>query len=89
MEINISQKEEIVRTLHDLWDSKCPLCNKNDWNFPNSLFELREFQGGNLMVGKSYLIPLIPITCNVCGNTVLLNAIKLGVSPIRSGENGN
>jgi len=36
------------------------------------VFELREFRGG--AVG-SPVIPVIPVTCNQCGNLLLFNAI--------------
>lgn len=29
--------------------------------------------------GKCAIMPLVPVTCNNCGNTLFLNAIKLGV----------
>jgi len=41
------------------------------------IFQLSEFHEGNLVVGGP-LIPVIPVTCTNCGNTVLVNALISG-----------
>lgn len=42
------------------------------------VFELREFNDGNFVLGgpNSSIVPLIPVTCDKCGNTVLINALS-------------
>ena len=50
----------------------CKFCGANDWAVIDKVFELREFQ--NRAVG-SPIIPVIPVTCNQCGNILLFNAI--------------
>lgn len=43
------------------------------------MYELREFHGGSMVIGGSALIPIVPVTCDNCGNTVLINGIMAGV----------
>ena len=50
----------------------CKFCGANDWAVIDKVFELREFQ--SRVVG-SPIIPVIPVTCNQCGNILLFNAI--------------
>lgn len=52
----------------------------NNWNIEDKIFELREFNNGNLILGggNSSIIPLLAITCTQCGNTQFLNALMCG-----------
>jgi len=50
----------------------CKFCGANDWAVIDKVFELREFQGKPI---GSPVIPVIPVTCNQCGNILLFNAI--------------
>jgi hypothetical protein len=56
----------------------CAQCGTAVWQVQDAIFELRGFSGGSLVVGGA-IIPLIPVTCANCGNTVLVNAILAGV----------
>ena len=58
----------------------CPICNTNGWNVETNLAELRFLSLGAFTVGGP-VVPLIVVTCNVCGNTLLFNAIKAGWTP--------
>lgn len=72
--------EEFVNSLNDKWqDRPCPMCNNRKWSVQNKVFELREFRGGSLVLGGTPIVPIIPITCENCGNTILINAIKSGI----------
>lgn len=58
----------------------CPLCNARAWNVPDVLYELREYNSGGLVVGGDMgIMPVVPLVCNNCGNTVLINAVKIGL----------
>lgn len=58
----------------------CCVCGKNDWSANDTIFELREFTGGTFVLsGNQAIYPVLPITCNVCGNTHFLNPLKLGL----------
>lgn len=61
----------------------CPLCHQDQWTISENIYELREYRGKNgyLLDGKIPvpIVPLIPMTCDNCGNTILINAILAGV----------
>ena len=64
--------EKLINFLNDKWkDQLCPMCNERKWSVQNKVFELREFRGGSLVLGGITILPIIPITCENCGN--LLN----------------
>ena len=58
---------------------KCPLCGNGAWGVSDNIFELRQFNQGNIIVGGVPIIPVIPIVCNNCGNTILINALVSAV----------
>jgi hypothetical protein len=39
---------------------------------------LRRYHDGALIGGGDPILPVFPVTCNVCGNTVFFNALKAG-----------
>ena len=50
------------------------------WQITDRIFELREFHGGNLVLGAHQrVLPVIPMSCGRCGYTRFLNAIHLGL----------
>lgn len=51
----------------------------------DTLFELRQFNEGSMVIGGP-LIPVIPISCGNCGNTVMINAIAAGLYKPETGE---
>lgn len=55
----------------------CPMCGKGPWSVQDKVFELTEFHDGNMVIGGT-LIPVVPVTCNNCGYTVVVNAILSG-----------
>lgn len=56
----------------------CPVCRNNKWTISREIYELRQFHGGSLVVGGG-IAPLLPVTCEVCGHTVLFNALVAGI----------
>jgi len=78
MEKNVAEK--IIQYLNEKWQKRpCPMCGVGNWSVQDRVFELREFHGGSLVVGGTPIIPIIPVICNNCGNTILINAIIAGV----------
>jgi predicted RNA-binding Zn-ribbon protein involved in translation (DUF1610 family) len=73
--------QKIIQYLNTKWAVKpCPMCGIIKWNVSDKLFELREYHGGDLVIGgQASIIPLIPIICSNCGNTIFINAIVAGV----------
>lgn len=74
------QREKAASWIQSIWKRQvCPICEGRSWNVED-IFEIRQFEGGNLVIGgNSSLIPLVPITCDKCGYTFFLNAIKAGI----------
>lgn len=72
--------EKVIEFLRQKWgeNRKCPMCDKDVWEVSGKIFEIREFHGGNLVVGGSSIFPVLPVACTNCGNTVLLSAIMTG-----------
>ena len=60
------------------------MCGIGGWNVQDSTYQLLEFNQGSLVIGGP-VIPVIPIVCNNCGNTLLVNAIIAGVLKPDSG----
>src|SRR5262245_52443943 len=72
----------------ELWRAEkvCPICRSNRWTISDDAAELRVLHGGNLVVGGP-VYPLVVVTCGVCGNTLLFNAIvSKAIEPQRNEE---
>ncbi len=54
------------------------MCKKGRWNVSDKIFELENFMKVMLLLGRAGCIPIIPVTCDNCGNIVLVNAISQG-----------
>lgn len=88
MELTNSQKEMLLNKLNREWRLRtCPICMSTNWTIIDKVFELREFNGGDFVVGGGSILPLIPLTCNNCGYTHLINPFVTGAIP-RPEENG-
>jgi hypothetical protein len=81
MKLSEEQKRLLNEKLNNLAvPPLCSICSSNDWSATDTIFELREFQRGSLTIGGNQSIyPVIPITCNKCGNTLFINAIRIGI----------
>lgn len=74
--------QQLINFLNEKWHgAQCTMCGSNDWSVTDKVFELREFNDGNLVIGgpNSSIVPLIPITCKNCGNTVFVNPMVIGL----------
>ena len=70
--------EDFISFIGKQWGGRgCPMCGKGPWSVQDKVFQLSEYHSGNLVVGGP-LIPVIPVTCNNCGHTVMVNAILSG-----------
>lgn len=80
MKLNQEQQDKLVSKLNEVWKNKtCDVCEQQKWMIDDTLFELREFHGGRIVLGSGAIKPIITITCNTCGNTKMLNAIQLAL----------
>ena len=77
---NNFDSQKVLTHLKEKWKGKsCPMCEIGNWNVSDNIFELRKFHGGNLVVSNTPIVPLVPVTCDNCGNTILVNAVKIGL----------
>lgn len=81
MKLSDKQHQQLLTHVQTKWQAPaiCYVCKSNDWEVPIEVYELREFHGGSMVIGASSIIPVSPITCKVCGNTVLINPLIAGV----------
>ena len=80
MQLDNNQQEQLMKWLNSKWTNRlCATCGGNQWQLSNVIFEEREFQGGNLVVGGGALVPYISATCNNCGHMIQFNALKMGI----------
>lgn len=71
--------EKVIQHLNQKWGNRaCPMCGSSKWNVSDNVYELREFHGGNLVLGNGPIFPVIPVSCNNCGNSVMINALVAG-----------
>lgn len=73
-------RERGMAWLNKHWQGQkaCPICRSNVWSLSDSSVEIREFHGGNLVIGGS-LYPLFFVACNICGYTMFFNAVIAGL----------
>ena len=55
------------------------MCDHQAWVIGKNVFELREFHEKGFLIGPGPIVPIIPVTCSNCGNTVLINAFIAGL----------
>lgn len=70
--------DKVITFLKQTWKGRsCPMCQTGSWMIQDSCFQLMAYVDGAVFGGE--VIPVIPVTCTFCFNTVLLNAIRLGI----------
>lgn len=82
MKLTQEQAQQVIQQLNNDRDKRmpCNICGNNNWIINDTIWEIREFNGGDFVLGgNSSLMPMIAISCSKCGNTHFLNAIKLGI----------
>lgn len=80
MKLTEAQKK-LVETKWDELHSTCPMCGNTQFALADRVFEFREFNEGNLVIGggDNSVIPMIVAVCDKCGDMRFLNALVLGV----------
>ncbi|MBQ9453179.1 MAG: hypothetical protein IJU65_07820 [Desulfovibrio sp.] len=74
MEIDKAKLTKFVSTKFD--KTHCPICGGEQWIISDKIFQLTEFNNGNLVVGGPlYLV--LPVICAQCGNTCFINPVLL------------
>ena len=82
MQLNDDQQRLLIEHLTSISPNgiKCPICGNDTWTASPTVFQLREFENGNLTLrAGSPIVPLVALTCDKCSFVHLLNAstIKL------------
>jgi hypothetical protein len=79
--------DKLINHLKDKWGgANCPICKSGSWNVSDRVYELREYHGGNMVLGGGPIVPIVPVTCSNCGNTILVNSIVAGLTEQSKGE---
>ena len=78
MKLTNKQKQLVIKKLDGI--HSCPACGNHQLAISDTLFEVREINGGNLVIGgNSSIYPLLALSCSACGHTLFFNAILLGI----------
>lgn len=82
MKLTSEQAKKAIDELKKFSPLICSVCKNSSLQLNDTIFELREFNQGNFVVGgQSNIFPVLTLTCNKCGHTYFFNAILLGVLP--------
>lgn len=77
------QKAKFLEHLNSKWPKKvCSICGYEKWSAGDTLIELKPFidNQGTILIG-GIVYPHVMITCENCGQTLLINAIRIGLMP--------
>ncbi len=80
-------KEKLDNYIKNQHTPICSFCGNNTWNISSKIFELLEFDANGLQLGGP-VYPVVPITCNNCGNTLFINALVAGLLEQKFPNNG-
>ena len=90
MKLNQEQQNLLIAKLNAIWKNKvCEICGTNHWTIDDTIYQVNEYHGNNIIFGSGSVVPVMNMTCNNCGNTKFLNAIKLGLVNQESNQNTN
>lgn len=87
---SLAERELALAWLNRHWPQErriCPICGNPTWSI-SEIVELRQFQGGDLVIGgKSSIYPVFPVMCSRCGFTHFFNAVVSGIAQAKPGAN--
>lgn len=73
-----AKKEELLNKLSEKWNNaQCPYCGSKHWTVDPNIMTLSPTYSRPHKEGIE-LLPVVAVTCQECGNTVLVNAVVLG-----------
>ena len=81
MKLNKAQISAFLNILDEKWpDPKtCPVCQNTNWDTIDIVFELKGYESKSRPAVSPTIMPLVPVSCKTCGNTILFNLISMGV----------
>ena len=91
MKLDDEQIKTVLSWINDRWKThECPVCSAQNWVISETVFEMREFNPKEFVVGAP-VSPLVVLVCNNCGYSMAFNALKIGVvaQPIADVEEGS
>lgn len=78
MKLNDSQINRLKSYLAEFTQTQknCPWCGEKTWILDGTVYEHREYNEGNLIIGgaNNSIFPVIPLVCSKCGYVIWLNA---------------
>jgi hypothetical protein len=83
------QHKKLARIVASKIEGKysCPICKDKSREFKVGVpVEMREFNEG-LSLGGAAIFPFVPVTCDLCSHTILLNGMSLGIIDVRGKYN--
>ena len=86
-ELTVEQIDIVKAWMKEKWrgGSNCQICQANHWNVAKHLvLPLTYSEGSTSMGGASY--PQAMLICTNCGQTLLFNAVIMGIVPGGEGE---
>jgi len=75
-----NERTRAAEWMRKMWrtDPHCAVCGSANWQI-GDVYELRAFRGGAFVIGGVPIFPVFPVTCDTCGNTLFINAVRSGV----------
>ena len=73
--------KKVLEGIKKKWnDPDCPMCGHGVWSISNHIYELREYREGRILIFPGeVLLPVVQITCSICGYTIFLDGRVAGV----------
>jgi predicted nucleic-acid-binding Zn-ribbon protein len=80
MELTKEQGDKLLKLVsNQKTHQTCPLCGSQLFCVSDTIFMLLECTGKNMVFGKGQFQPVFSISCEKCGYTFLINALKSGI----------
>src|SRR5258705_10513057 len=79
MKLTAEQQARALECVRKFQPIVCSVCKHRDWDLQDNYFRIREFEKEDPDSKSAIVLPAIALTCRTCGNTLLLNAIVLGL----------
>lgn len=66
----------------------CPVCGNKHWSVNDTIFQCTEFSGPVMKIGGGIsIMPFVVLSCEKCQNSIMLNALKMGLIDINDYQN--
>ena len=71
--------DKFIEQMKEKWkDVACPMCQSQNWSISATIFLLPQYKDKKVILDDK-IFPVIPVSCQNCGNTVLVSAIISGM----------